>query len=189
VCFSGDKLLGGPQAGILAGRAELIARIEHHPLMRAVRIDKTTLAALVATLRAYRDGVAEREIPVWQMISMPLKDVQARAEALTHALRDAGVVALVQQGFSTIGGGSMPGETLRTWLCAVEPQPRGVSTLAPAKDISGDAASTLATQLRRGPIPVVARVSREQLLLDLRTILPQQDSSLLQALRLALASS
>ena len=188
VCFSGDKLLGGPQAGILAGRAELIARIEHHPLMRAVRIDKTTLAALVATLRAYRDGVAESEIPVWQMISMPLNNVKARAEALTHALREAGVVAHVQQGLSTVGGGAMPGETLPTWLCAVEPQSLDVSLHALAESIGGDAASALAAQLRHGPIPVVARVSRDQLLLDLRTIPPEQDSSLLQALRLALAS-
>jgi L-seryl-tRNA(Ser) seleniumtransferase len=182
VCFSGDKMLGGPQAGIVAGKAELVARIERHPLMRAIRIDKSTLAALVSTLRAYRDGVAEREIPIWRMITMPLRDVKARAEVLIDALHRAGISAHLQQGLSTIGGGSLPGETLPTWLCAIEPKALDAAPIALAESTAGDAASALATGLRRGAIPVVARVSRDRVLLDPRTVLPEQDALLLQAL-------
>ncbi|HEU5347995.1 MAG TPA: L-seryl-tRNA(Sec) selenium transferase [Ktedonobacterales bacterium] len=183
VCFSGDKLLGGPQAGILAGKAELITQLEHHPLMRAVRIDKLTLAALNATLRAYRDGTAEKEIPVWRMIAAPPAQMKTRAEQWASSLQQARIAATVQKGLSTIGGGSMPGETLPTWLCAITPGP----ARHPTDATSGDAAAAWAARLRNGATPVVARILRDRLLLDPRTVLPEQDSELLLALHDALA--
>lgn len=179
ICISGDKLLGGPQAGILAGKAELIARIEHHPLMRAIRIDKMTLAALVATLRSYRDGAAETEIPVWRMIASPVESLKVRADSWASELRGHKVNAQVVRGNSTVGGGSLPGETLPTWHCAILPP----DTENGVTDTSGDAASALATRLRIGKPPVVARVLRDRVLLDPRTVLPEQDATLIHALR------
>lgn len=183
VCFSGDKLLGGPQAGILAGKAAVIARIEHHPLMRAVRIDKLTLAALAATLQAYSEDAAAHEIPIWRMIAAPLDQLKARATFWADALRRMGITVSVQGGLSTIGGGSMPGETLPTWLCAITPP----SDTPRPSDGPSDPAALLAMRLRQenGQTPVVGRVLRDQVLLDPRTVLPEQDSALLQAVRAA----
>lgn len=169
VCFSGDKLLGGPQSGIIAGRAELLRQIARHPLLRAVRTDKTTLAALIATLRTYRDGTAAREIPIWRAIATPLDDLKARATAWAARLDGGSVTARVVAGESTIGGGSLPGETLPTALCAL--------ALAPGL---GEIAS-LAAALRRGQPGVVARVARTHLLLDPRTVAPAEDEALLAA--------
>ena len=187
VCVSGDKLLGGPQAGILAGRADVIARIEHHPLMRVIRTDKLTLAALAATLHAYREDAAEQEIPVWRMIAAPLELMRMRAAHWADALAQAGIAATAQEGLSTVGGGSMPGETLPTWLCAITP-----ATHLPCSDEGGgDKAAAIAGRLRRGEshIPVVARVARNQVLLDPRTVLPEQDVELLLAVKAALVSA
>lgn len=182
VCFSGDKLLGGPQAGIILGKAALIAQLEHHPLMRAMRIDKLTLAALHATLQAYHNGTAEQEIPVWRMIAAPLDEMKARAAQWATSLRQAGIMADVREGLSTIGGGAMPGETLQTWHCAITPKP-----VSPSSDTAGDAASALSVQLRSGLTPVVARVLHDQVLLDPRTVLPEQDATLIQTVRDAFA--
>lgn len=183
VCFSGDKLIGGPQAGIIVGKTALIAQLERHPLMRAMRIDKLTLAALNATLQAYRNGTAEQEIPVWRMIAAPPDEMKARAAQWVASLRRADIVAEVKEGVSTIGGGSMPGETLPTWHCAIVPKPD-----SPSSETAGDAASALSARLRSGLTPVVARVLRDQVLLDPRTVLPEQDAILLQAVRTALAN-
>lgn len=176
VCFSGDKLLGGPQAGIIVGRAELLGRLARHPLMRAIRIDKLTLAALEATLRHYRDGTAERDVPVWRMIAAPLDLLRTRAERWVAGVRAVGAQAAAVAGESTIGGGSLPGETLPTVLCAIETPSRESEIAA------------LAARLRRGAPPVVARVSRAQLLLDPRTVPPEQDDALLGAVTCALAA-
>lgn len=184
VCFSGDKLLGGPQAGIIAGKTALIAQLERHPLTRAMRIDKLTLAALYATIQAYHNGAAEREIPVWRMITAPLDQIKARAEQWAEALRPQGIVADVREGFSTIGGGSMPGETLPTWHCAITPKAISPST----QNTAGDAASAFSARLRCGQTPVVARILHDQALLDPRTVLPEQDAALLQAVRDAFAN-
>lgn len=183
VCFSGDKLLGGPQAGIIAGKTALITQLERHPLMRAMRIDKLTLAALYATLQAYQIGTAEQEIPVWRMIAAPSEAMKARAERWVNSLRQVGIVAEAKEGLSTIGGGSMPGETLPTWHCAITPDPSTLST----DTTTGDAASALSARLRGGEPPVVARVLRNQVLLDPRTVIPEQDPILLQAVQDALA--
>jgi L-seryl-tRNA(Ser) seleniumtransferase len=186
VCFSGDKLLGGPQAGILAGKGELIAHIEHHPLMRAIRSDKLTIAALAATLAAYHEDAAEYEIPIWRMIAAPLDHLEARATSLVSALTQAGVEARAEEGLSTIGGGSMPGETLPTWLCAITP------AITPRPDdASGDPAALMAARLRQTntQIPVVARVLHGKVVLDPRTVMPEQDTALLEAIRAALAAT
>jgi L-seryl-tRNA(Ser) seleniumtransferase len=173
VCFSGDKLLGGPQAGVIVGKRRYLGQIARHPLLRAMRVDKLTLAALGATLRAYHAGTAESAIPVWRMIGLPADALRARAEGWATRLRAQGIVAEVHVGSSTVGGGSLPGETLPTFLCALR-APEG------ARDISQYAA-----RLRTGEPAVVARVSRNWLLLDPRTVDPGEELMLLAAVERA----
>lgn len=168
ICFSGDKLLGGPQAGALIGARAVIARIERHPLMRAVRIDKLTLAAFEATLRAYADETFADELPIWRGIAQTREQIAARAERLAQRLRAAGVATEVIAGESTVGGGSLPGETLPTALCALPARGSGAQM---------DAAS-LAEALRQGEPPIIARVLRDQTLLDLRTVAPTEEEAL-----------
>ncbi|MFZ6030539.1 MAG: L-seryl-tRNA(Sec) selenium transferase [Chloroflexota bacterium] len=162
VCFSGDKLLGGPQAGILVGRADLIARCKKHPLARAIRADKLCLAALTATLLHYLKDEAERTIPIWRMIAAPAEAVRARAAAWQAALGTGEVVPAR----STVGGGSLPGESLPTYALALE-------AAAPTRFLAA---------LRRHTPPIVARLEDDSILLDPRTVLPEQEPSLLQAL-------
>jgi L-seryl-tRNA(Ser) seleniumtransferase len=166
VCFSGDKLLGGPQAGIVIGRAGLVEKLKKHPLARAFRADKLCLAALMATLLHYLKDEAEQKIPIWRMIAAPLEQVQARAETWCRALGTGEVIS----GESTIGGGSLPGETLPTYLLAL-----------PARS-----PDRLAERLRQGRPPVVARVQAERLVLDPRSVLPEQDVQLLEVIRAAM---
>ena len=168
LCFSGDKLLGGPQAGIIAGRADLIARIKRDPLARALRVDKLTVAALHATLVEYLKGSAVQHIPVWRMIALSLEDLRRRAEAWASSIPGADVV----EGRSAIGGGSLPGETLPTMLLRL---PGRLS----AERVLG--------QLRRQPLPVIARVEERRVLLDPRTVRPEDDASLLAGIHAALA--
>jgi L-seryl-tRNA(Ser) seleniumtransferase len=167
VTFSGDKLLGGPQAGLLVGRADLIARLRRDPLARATRPDKTTLAALGATLGLYRAGLAETDIPVWRMIAAEPGGLRARAEAIRAGFPAAaqGAVA-VESMDSTVGGGSLPGETLASFGLAVR----------------AGSASRLLAELRRGDPCVVARIADDDLLLDLRTVDPADDPALGQAI-------
>ena len=165
VTFSGDKLLGGPQAGLIVGRGALVAQLRRHPLTRALRVDKSTLAALQATLLHYVRGEAEREIPVWRMIATPLDVLAARAARLADALQNQGVAATVVPAESTVGGGSLPGEVLPTWAVALP---------TPAPD-------ALAASLRRGVLPVIVRIVDDRLLLDLRTVAPDEDETLLSA--------
>jgi L-seryl-tRNA(Ser) seleniumtransferase len=176
VSFSGDKLLGAPQAGILVGRTELIARLRRSPLTRALRVDKTTLAGLQATLMHYVVGDAEQAVPVWRMLAMPLDELDRRAQQWTHKLRAAGVdeqVLSVVDGRSAAGGGSLPGETVATRLVAV----------------SVDSPDALATRLRAHEPPVIARIENDLLCLDPRTVLPEQESTLLSALLACLEQS
>jgi L-seryl-tRNA(Ser) seleniumtransferase len=162
VCFSGDKLLGGPQAGILVGRADLIAACKKHPLARAIRADKLCLAALSATLLHYLKDEAEREIPIWRMISAPVDEIRMRAEAWQNAL-GRGEVRSAQ---STVGGGSLPGESLPTFVLALAvPSP-----------------TNFLKKLRHHTPPVIARLEDDKILLDPRTVLPEQEKSLLTAL-------
>ena len=164
--FSGDKLLGGPQAGIAVGRAELVDALARHPLARAVRIDRLSAAALAATLVHYLRGEAVRSVPVWMMIASSEDSLRVRAESWRAALGDA---AAVVSGRSTVGGGSLPGETLPTWLLALD-----------AGGVQGGA-EELARRLRGGTPPVVARVQDDRVLLDPRTVFPADDDLLLEA--------
>src|SRR6266436_4046644 len=170
VCFSGDKLLGGPQAGILAGKAGVLERIARHPLMRAVRIDKMTLAALETTLRHYQREEAETHIPIWRMISASPAKLTGRASSWASRLQQHGVQAHTQRGESTVGGGSLPGDTLPTTLLALD-----------ARDVSMPL-DELAKRLRLHSPPIIVRILRDMLLLDPRTVLEEQDKELLQAL-------
>ncbi len=170
VCFSGDKLLGGPQAGILVGKADVLARITRHPLMRAVRIDKLTLAALEATLRHYQRDEAETHIPVWRMISMQSRHISSRAASWASKLQAHGIPARTRRGESTVGGGSLPGETLPTTLLALE----AAHVPLPLEE--------LAKRLRLRRTPLIARIHHDMLLLDPRTVLPEQDEEVVKGL-------
>jgi L-seryl-tRNA(Ser) seleniumtransferase len=170
VCFSGDKLLGGPQAGILVGKAEVLKRIARHPLMRAVRIDKMTLAALEATLRHYQRKEAETHIPIWRMISTPPAKIASRATSWASQLQKQGIRARTPRGESTIGGGSLPGETLPTTLLALDAE----HVPFPLDE--------LAKRMRMRKTPVIARIQRDTLLLDPRTVFKEQDKEVVQAL-------
>ncbi len=173
VIFSGDKLLGGPQAGIILGRAEPIAALRRHPLARALRVDKLALAALEATLRSYRAGRAAEEIPVWQMISAEPESLLARASAWREKLIALGVDAArldVATGESAVGGGSLPGETL----------PSHLLTLAV------DAPDGVATRLRAAPTPIVCRIQHGRLTFDPRTVIVAQEAALLEGMAEAL---
>lgn len=163
VSFSGDKLLGGPQAGLIAGKARLVEALRRHPLARAIRVDKMTIAALAATLTHYLMGEAIRKVPVWRMVAMPVDEIEGRAARVARRLRQDGLAADLRAGLSTVGGGSLPGETLPTRLIALAPGP----DRPPAMD--------LAARLRRMDPPLVARIERDLLLLDLRTVRPEED--------------
>lgn len=169
VLFSGDKLLGGPQAGIAVGREDLIAAMRSHPLARAVRMDKSTIAGLTASLDHYLRDEALEKVPVWRMIAMPLAETQRRARRLA---RNIGPPAAVVDGRSMIGGGSLPEESLPTKLVA----------------IAGEGAwlTSIAHRLRAGDPPVVARIERDTLLLDPRTVRKDEMHPLAQAVAIAL---
>jgi L-seryl-tRNA(Ser) seleniumtransferase len=168
VTYSGDKLLGGPQAGILSGRRELIARIRSNPLFRALRVDKLTYAALEATLLAYirQDHDA---IPALRMLRLPAQEIERRAEAVKQKLDKAGRLALeIVDGRSVVGGGAAPAATLSSRLLAVT--------------CEGLSADEFAARLRGGEPPIVARVEEGRVLLDLRTVFPEQDEQVARAL-------
>ncbi|HVH68090.1 MAG TPA: L-seryl-tRNA(Sec) selenium transferase [Gemmatimonadales bacterium] len=172
LAFSGDKLLGGPQAGILLGRRAAIDACRSDPLARTVRSDKFTLAALEATLALYRDpAVCLREIPVLRMLTKDVAQIRQAAEALHQAVgKDVEVI----EGESEVGGGSFPGAKLRTWLVRV------------AADTGHRAPETLAARLRSGDPPVVARIANDRVVLDPRTIFEDQIETVARAVRAAL---
>jgi len=163
VCFSGDKLLGGPQSGIIIGKAELIAKIKKHPLARAVRADKTCLAGLSATLLHYLKDEAEREVPIVRMMSLTLNQLRGRAEAWSLELGQGSVV----EGLSTVGGGSLPGESMQTYLLALK-----------VKSVD-----EFLRTLRKNNPPIIARTEDDAVLLDPRTVLPEQEDALLVGLK------
>jgi L-seryl-tRNA(Ser) seleniumtransferase len=169
VLFSGDKLLGGPQCGLIAGRADLIETLRRHPLARALRVDKLTIAGLNATLAAYVEGRALREIPVWQMVSADPAKLRRRAHRWARA---AGAGARVVPERSMVGGGSLPGEGLPTWCVAIRGE-------APAEE--------MAARLRAGDPPVVGRIVDGAVLLDPRTVAERDDATVSRVIRAALA--
>ena len=161
VCFSGDKLMGGPQAGIILGKKVLIDKIKKHPLARAVRADKTCLAGVSATLLHYLKEEAEREIPVWKMISLTVEQVKVRAEMWREALGQGEVLPSE----SAVGGGSLPDECLSTFVLVLRVK-------SPDRFLK---------KLREANPPVIARTEKDRVLLDPRTVL--DDGLLLQALK------
>ncbi|MEE8353992.1 MAG: L-seryl-tRNA(Sec) selenium transferase, partial [Dehalococcoidales bacterium] len=169
VFFSGDKLVGGPQAGIIVGHRHLVDRLKKHPLARALRIDKTRLAALSATLVHYLRGEATGKIPVWRMIAAPRDDIDRRAREWAAVLGEA---ASIIDGESMVGGGSLPGGTLPTRLVS----------LASVKGKRGGV-QALAAALRRQSPPVIGRIDNDALLLDPRSVLPEEDPVVIRALR------
>jgi L-seryl-tRNA(Ser) seleniumtransferase len=168
--FSGDKLLGGPQSGIIVGKKLLVDKLKRHPLARALRIDKIGLAGLTATLIHYLKDEAVASIPVWRMLAIPLKDLEKRARLWAHAL---GGFARIIEGESMIGGGSLPGGTLPTRLLALGGQD---------KKKNKDIAQAVAQWLRCQEPPIVGRISGNLLLLDPRSVLPEEDETVLKTL-------
>jgi L-seryl-tRNA(Ser) seleniumtransferase len=175
VMASADKLLGGPQGGIIIGGASWVERVARHPLARAVRADKTALAGIAATLRHYLRGEAESHVPIWRMISAPESEIQARVSRLATALGQENIVAGVEPAQATIGGGSLPGETLPSWALVLSPT-------------DGEGVDALARSLRLGDPGIFGRIDRDRLLLDLRTVLPEDDEILLRSLRNSLGA-
>ena len=172
VTFSGDKLVGGPQAGFAVGRADLVARMRRDPLARAVRPDKVTLAAVAATLGLYRAGLALERIPVWRMIAIPRAELRARATVMAAQLGGTdGATATVVDVSSTVGGGSLPGETLPSVGVAI--------------DAVAGHPDRLLGALRTGTPAVVARIEGGRVVLDLRTVDPAADAVLAGAIRAA----
>jgi L-seryl-tRNA(Ser) seleniumtransferase len=163
VAFSGDKLFGGPQAGILLGRKDLIDKLRKHPLARAIRPDKLCLAALATTILHYLKDEALEKIPVWQMISKPTDTLERRAKAWADELG----YGEVNESQSTVGGGSLPEETLPTWNLA----------------LPVDKPNAFAKALRQSTPPIITRIEDDRVLLDPRTVMPEQEESLLQILR------
>ena len=176
VTFSGDKLLGGPQAGIILGRGALVEKIARHPLLRAVRVDKMTLAALEETLRAHMEDRLT-DLPLWSMALAATEELEARAKHLAEALSAAnkGLKAEAQPVSSVTGGGSLPGEELASWAIALDHGERSAAELARA--------------LRHADTPVIGRIADDHLLLDLRSVPPVQDPQLLALVTNALAAA
>jgi L-seryl-tRNA(Ser) seleniumtransferase len=174
-CFSGDKLMGGPQAGVIVGRDALLARVRRHPLVRALRVDKMTYAALEATLGEYAAGRAGRTLPIMRMILATPSEIEERCARVKDAAATAAGARLrleTVEGASTIGGGTTPGLEIPTRLLAVTgPQSPDV--------IDG--------RLRRNDPPIIGRIENDRVLLDLRTVLPEQDGVVVEALKRLLA--
>ena len=167
VTFSGDKLLGGPQAGLICGKREFLERIRRNPLSRALRVDKLTIAALEATVRLYLDGNIDA-VPALRMMRLPLEKLAARAASLVEKLMEIpSISAGVEDGQSVVGGGSTPGQALPAKLVAVHH--------------TSLSAQELEAALRRNRPPVIARVERDWLLLDIRTVFDEQDAEIIQA--------
>ena len=172
VACSADKLLGGPQAGLLLGRAALVDRAMKHPLARAVRVDKLTLAALIATLDLYLTQSLSA-LPIWDMLGASPESIATRARAWQSRLLELGAAVEVAPAESTVGGGSLPGERLATSVLAVAPARGG--------------AAGLLRRLREHDPPVIGRIEQERVLLDPRTVLPGEDDVVVDAVLAALA--
>ena len=169
ISFSGDKLFGGPQAGIILGAERFLREVQRNPLARAVRIDKLTLAALEATLEIHATGDPTREIPALASLSASKSEIEKRARRFAKRARKIdGINAVVIDGVSAVGGGSAPQADLPTALIAIS--------------LAGTSTDELEKLLRHTTPPVIARISDDQLLIDLRTIPPQDEATLLKVL-------
>jgi L-seryl-tRNA(Ser) seleniumtransferase len=172
VCFSGDKLFGGPQAGIIVGRKELIKKVKKNALFRMMRCDKVTLALLEHTLKLYLDtSTAPQTVPTLAAISKPADEVKKLAKSIATRLRKRRIKVELQESTSQIGGGSTPGESLPTTVLAID-------NLGGSPDIA-------ARRLRMGTPSVFCRIENDALVFDPRTLLPGQDSELVEAIAAA----
>jgi L-seryl-tRNA(Ser) seleniumtransferase len=170
VTFSGDKLLGGPQCGLILGRREALDRMRAHPLMRVVRVDKMTVAALEATLRLYRDEpTALREIPTLRHLTASREELAARAERIASGLQESGLAVSLEAGISQVGGGSLPGEELPTTLVRILP--------------TAESAAELARRLRAHEPPIFTRVRQDAVWIDVRTVSDDEADIIVEALR------
>lgn len=171
VCFSGDKLVGGPQAGIILGKKQYIDLIKKHPLARALRIDKTRLAGLATTLTHYLKGEALEKVPVWNMISLPINTINTRAQEWASVLPG---IAIVTDGVSMIGGGSLPGGTIPTKLLEIK---------AKSSRKEQNRANLISQRLREHKPPIIVRIEKDTVFLDPRTVFPDEDGIVIEALR------
>ncbi len=172
VLFSGDKLIGGPQCGIIIGKRKYIDQVLENPLMRAMRVDKMTLAALAATLRLYRkQETAEQEVPILRMLSMPEANLKLRAEKVIQQIQGGSWLASceVTQSQSMLGGGSLPTQKIPTWCVMISPQ--------------GSSVNRIAERLRASNPAIIGRVQKDKLLIDMRTVFPEQDMVLVELLQ------
>jgi len=167
VCFSGDKLLGGPQAGLIAGKRKLIQPLLSHPLMRVIRLDKLSAIALETTVKSYLDKTAVSDIPVWHMMAATLPDLQARAGAIVRKLKAAGISAKAVKGVSMVGGGTLPEQSLPTALVSIKPE---------------GSMEAFSRRMRLSEPPLVARVEKDSILIDMRTVFLAQDSLLVSVI-------
>ncbi|MFQ6002579.1 MAG: L-seryl-tRNA(Sec) selenium transferase [Candidatus Zixiibacteriota bacterium] len=172
VCFSGDKLLGAPQAGIILGKKRYIDLLRKHPLHRALRLDKMFIAGLESVLLFYLKGEATKKIPAWQMVSTPLDVLKKRAENIKGQLKKSGIAIAIKESKSTVGGGSLPGETLPTIVISVE----SVSSV-------GMTADQQAKLFRQLSPPIIGRIEDDKFVLDLRTIFPHQDDLIIKGIK------
>jgi L-seryl-tRNA(Ser) seleniumtransferase len=168
VCFSGDKLLGGAQGGIILGKQQYLDKIRKHPLLRALRTDKMTTIALQVTLLHYLKKEAIEKVPVWQMINYEIQEIASRAEEISKKLTELGVVSSTYDGFSTVGGGSLPGQTLPTKLIAIEPP---------------CAVEDFAKRLRLSTPPLLGRIEHNRFVIDPRTIMPSWDETVIRIIQ------
>jgi len=172
VLFSGDKLLGGPQCGVIVGKKPLVERIAKHPLTRALRVDKITLAAIMETLRLHRDrSVAEQSLPLMSLLTTAVTNLKNRAERIAPQLAAASAIKSAEpiESFTYLGGGSIPTQQIPTWCVALEPERGGVDALA--------------ATLRKGTPCVFSRIHKGKLLLDLRSVFPRQDMQIVEAVQ------
>jgi L-seryl-tRNA(Ser) seleniumtransferase len=172
VLFSGDKLLGGPQSGIIVGKRALVEKISKHPLMRALRVDKITMAALVETLRLHQDReTAEHTLPLLTLLSTSPGNLRNRAERMAPQLAASPAIKSAEptEMHTYLGGGSVPGQQIPTWCVALEP--------------ARDSVDALAATLRRGSPSVFGRIHKDRLLLDLRSVFPKQDMQIVDAVQ------
>ncbi len=167
VCFSGDKLLGGPQSGVIVGKKKYIDLLRKHPLYRALRVDKMVIAGLEQIILSYLKK-EEEKIPIWRLISTPLDGLRNRGEDISKRLKDFGISVSLKEGRSTVGGGSLPGETLPTVVLSLESQ------IPPER---------LAERFRSLDYPVIGRVEKNRFVLDLRTIFPEQDEIVIEGIK------
>ncbi len=163
ICFSGDKLFGGPQAGIIAGKRKLIKPLLNHPLMRVVRLDKLSAVALEATARIYLNKTATQDIPVWRMMSYDLSALKLRARTVVRKLKAVGIQAEVTEGASMVGGGTLPEQSLTTAIISLIPP---------------ESADSFARALRLSRPALITRIENDRILMDMRTIFPEQDDLL-----------